>query len=303
MSITGANTSPSARDSRPKGKSSRRKKRKRGISPWVPNQHGAWAMLISPAVLGTVSAISAMVRADDLSWHRLVAVPAILVAWFFGYCAFFAFGLVAKTSTPKGKRQYAPPVFVYGAVSLAGIIVALVAQPQLIWWALFFGPLVALAVWETLQGRARSMLSGVSTTIASALLVPALTMSGQDTTIGAIAPVAWGAAIFLAVYFSGTIPMVKTMIRERGNAKMYWFSVIYHAVALGVVVLVVVWGQPGLVATVFILATMVIALFRSWWLPRSATAGRTWTAKDVGMAEIPLLLLACVGVIAAVVFT
>ncbi|WP_257162139.1 YwiC-like family protein [Corynebacterium cystitidis] len=298
MSTTEANTSPSARNSRPRGK-----KRRRGISPWVPNQHGAWAMLISPAVLGTVAAISAMVRADDLSWHRLVAVPALLVAWFFGYCAFFAFGLVAKARTPKRKRQYAPPVFVYGAVSLAGIIVALVAQPQLMWWALFFGPLVAVAVWETLQGRARSMLSGVSTTIASALLVPALTMSGQDTTIGAITSVAWGAAIFLALYFSGTIPMVKTMIRERGNAKMYWFSVMYHAVALGVVMLVVVWGQPGLVAAVFILSTMVIALFRSWWLPRSVAAGRTWTAKDVGMAEIPLLLLACVGVIATIVFT
>ncbi|SES31012.1 YwiC-like family protein [Corynebacterium cystitidis] len=296
MSITEANTSPSARNSRPRGK-----KRRRGISPWVPNQHGAWAMLISPAVLGTVAAISAMVRADDLSWHRLVAVPAVLVAWFFGYCAFFAFGLVAKARTRGRKKQYAPPVVVYGSVSLVGIVVALVAQPQLVWWAVFFGPLVAIAVWETLQGRARSMVSGVSTTIASALLVPVLSMSGEGTTIGNIAPAAWGAAIFLALYFSGTIPMVKTMIRERGNAKMYWFSVIYHAVALGVVVLVVVWGQPGVVATLFILATMVMALFRAWWLPRSVASGRSWTARDVGMAEVPLLLVACVGVLAAFV--
>lgn len=279
--------------------STRPRKRKRGISPWVPNQHGAWAMLIAPAVLGTVAAIIAMVRDDDLSWHPLLAVPAILVAWFFGYFAFFAFGLVAKARTPERKKQYAPPVFVYGAVSLVGIVVALAAQPQLVWWAAFFGPLVAIAVWETLRGRARSMVSGVSTTIASALLVPVLAMSGQDATIGNVAPAAWGAAIFLALYFSGTIPMVKTMIRERGNITVYWVSVIYHAVALALVVLVVVWGTPGAVATFFTVATMVIALFRAWWLPRSAASGRKWTARDVGMAEVPLLLVACVGVIAA----
>ncbi|WIM67057.1 YwiC-like family protein [Corynebacterium breve] len=277
------------------------KKRKKGISAWVPNQHGAWAMLISPAALGLVGAVVAMSRSKDLTWHPFIAVPAILVAWFFGYFAFFAFGLVARARTARRKKQYLAPVLVYGPVSLVGIVAALFAQPQLVWWALFFAPLVTLAVWETLHGRARSVVSGVSTTIASAILLPVLVMSGQNTTMGEIALPAWGSAIFLALYFTGTIPMVKTMVREKGNQRFFYGSVAYHVMALAIVVALVVVGKAGAVASVLLILTMVIALFRAWWLPVSARQGRPWTARTVGMAEVPVLLVACAGVIATLI--
>ncbi|WIM72129.1 YwiC-like family protein [Corynebacterium suedekumii] len=158
-----------------------KKKRHKGISPWVPNQHGAWAMLVSPAVLGLVSGLVTWNREAEAGWTPAVVFPAVLVAWFFGYFAFFAFGLAAKARNPRRRAHYLTPVYVYGTVALAGIAVALLLQPALIWWAAPFALLVAVAVWETIQGRSRSTLSGVSTTIASALLFPALTMVGQGS--------------------------------------------------------------------------------------------------------------------------
>ena len=273
---------------------------RRGISPWVPNQHGAWAMLISPAALGLVSGLTAHVLDDAPSPRPLLVLPAVLVAWFFGYFAFFAFGLAAKARTPQRRAGYVKPIYVYGPVSVAGIALALVLQPQLAWWAIPFAPLVGIAVWETLQGRGRSALSGVSTVVASALLLPALTAVGEGTGHPAQVPtIIWVCMVFLALYFSGTIPFVKTMIRERNNPRYLRISVSYHVVAL-LIVLALAWWAGKWVAGSLAVLTMLVALARAVGIPWSARHGEAWTARRVGMAEVPVLLLACAAVLAAV---
>lgn len=274
-------------------------RRRKGISPWVPNQHGAWAMLVSPAVLGLISGVVIGVRTDAPATY-LVVLLAVLVAWFFGYFAFFAFGLAIKARNAQRRARYLKPVCVYGAVALVGMAVALLLQPALAWWAVPFAPLVAIAIGETATGRGRSTLSGVSTTVASALLYPALTMMGQAGTVTPldVGPLAWASMIFLAVYFSGTIPFVKSMIRERGNPRYLAGSIIYHGVAvLAVLGMVLLWGV-GWVAGVLMATTMLIALVRAIYIPLAARGGADWNAKRLGMAEMPVLLVACVAVLA-----
>lgn len=267
---------------------------KRGISPWVPNQHGAWAMLVSPAVLGLISGVVAGVRTEAPADY-LVVLFAVLVAWIFGYFAFFAFGLAVKARNPQRRARYMKPVYVYGAVALVGILVALLLRPELAWWAVPFAPLVAIAVGETVAGRGRSTLSGISTTVASALLYPVLNMVGQSgaTTPLDVDPLAWASMIFLAVYFSGTIPFVKSMIRERGNPRYLAGSIVYHGVAvLAVLGMSLLWSV-GWIAGVLMVATMLIALARAIYIPLAARGGADWNAKRLGMAEIPVLLVAC----------
>lgn len=275
-----------------------RRKRRRGISPWLPNQHGAWAMLISPAVVGTIAAVVHFVRADAPA-RALAVLLAVLVAWFFGYGAFFAFGLTAKARTRARRRQYVTPVYVYGAVAGVAGLLALVLQPQLAWWALFFGPLIAVACVETLLGRPRSTLSGVSTTIASALLVPVLVQVGSHGTLGEVPRTAWLGTVVLAMFFSGAVTYVKSMIREKGNRRYLAASIGYHAVALLVTVALIVWLRPMWPAGVLLTAAMVWALARSWWYPHRAAGGEKFTPKQVGLRENPPLLLACVGALCA----
>ncbi|QGU05133.1 YwiC-like family protein [Corynebacterium comes] len=272
-------------------------RRRRGISPWVPNQHGAWAMLISPAVLGLIAGLVAWVRSDGSALSLLVFL-AVLVAWFFGYFAFFAFGLAVKARNPQRRARYLRPVYVYGAVSLAGIAVALLAQPQLLWWALPFAPLVIVAVGETVAGRSRSTLSGVSTTIASALLYPALVGVGSGSGAGSVGVVAWTGMLFLAAYFSGTIPFVKSMIRERNNPRYLTGSIIYHVLAVLFVLGLVLLAPVGWAAGVLMVATALLALFRAVYVPVASRGGADWNARRLGMAEVPVLLVACAGVLA-----
>lgn len=280
-----------------------KKKRRKGISPWVPNQHGAWAMLISPAVLGLISGLGTWHREAGAGWPPAIVFPAVLVAWFFGYFAFFAFGLAAKARNPRRRAQFLKPVYVYGLVAMVGIAVALLLQAALIWWAAPFAPLVLIAVWETLRGRSRSTLSGVSTTVASALLFPALTMVGQGR--GATTPLdvpvmAWVSMAFLALYFSGTIPFVKSMIRERGNRRYLAGSITYHVGAFLLVLIGTLSAGVGWLAGSLMCVTMALALGRSMLIPRSASRGEIWSARRVGMAEVPILLAASVAVLLAV---
>ena len=272
-------------------------RRRRGISPWVPNQHGAWAMLISPAVLGLIAGLVAWLRSEG-DFLALPVFVAVLVAWFFGYFAFFAFGLAAKARNPQRRARYLRPVYVYGSVSLAGMAVALLLQPQLMWWALPFAPLVAVAVWETLAGRPRSTLSGVSTTVASALLYPALVGVGSGSGLWGVGAEAWAGMIFLAVYFSGTIPFVKSMIRERNNPRYLTGSIIYHAVAVLSVLGLVLLAPVGWTAGVLMTATTLLALVRSVYVPVASRGGADWNARRLGMAEVPVLLVACAAVLA-----
>lgn len=273
----------------------KRGKKKKGISPWKPNQHGAWAMLIVPAVVGTISGAVAAVQTPgnlDAAW----IIPAILVAWFFGYFAFFAFGLAVKARNPSRRKAYLQPVYVYGVISLVGIIIALLSAPYLLWWALGFGPLIGIAVFETVRGRARSTISGVSTTIASALLLAVLTHVGA----GSVSPEVWVATVFLALYFSGTIPYVKTMIREKGNSSYLRGSIIFHAVEVLLFLGVVLVYPPGLIGSALGFITLLIALYRAWAVPASAARGTQWTAKKVGQVEGPLVLFAAVAVLVMV---
>lgn len=284
---------PITKQKAPAGKARRRM----GISPWVPNQHGAWAMLISPAALGLIAGLVAWVRTDGSPLALLVFL-AVLVAWFFGYFAFFAFGLAVKARNPQRRSRYLKPVYVYGAVSLAGIAVALLLQPQLLWWALPFAPLVVLAVGETLRGRGRSTLSGVSTTVASALLYPALVGVGSGSGTDSVGVAAWAGMIFLAVYFSGTIPFVKSMIRERNNPRYLTGSICYHVLAVFAVLGLVLLAPVGWAAAVLMVTTALLALVRAVYVPVAAHEGADWNARRLGMAEVPVLLVACAGVLA-----
>lgn len=279
------------------GRTSPRTRRK-GISPWVPNQHGAWAMLITPAVAGVLAAAHHIVHAGTSAWAWLTLL-AVLVAWFFGYFTFFAFGLVAKARTPQRRKDYITPVYAYGAVALLGIAVALISQPTLLWWALFFVPLVAIACHETARGRPRSTLSGVSTTVASALLLPALVTVGLRIPPAELSAAAWAAGTIVALFFSGSVTYVKSMIRERKNPRYLHGSIVYHGAALLATIILVAALRPGWVSGSLLVVGMMWATVRSWYYPRLQSRGHSFSPKQVGLRENPPLLLVSFGALIA----
>lgn len=242
------------------------RRRRRPGPGWVPNQHGAWAMLLVPVVVGAGLAGPAPV-------HLL-----LLAAWLVAYLAFHAAGLWLRA---RRRARWWPPVRTYGLATavLGGTL--LVLEPALVWWAPLYLPLLAVSLRFSARRQDRALANDVVTMVAACLV----TVVAYDVATGAGAvtdrprlpddAVAWTAAAVLLAYFVGTALYVKTMIRERGNPRMYAASVIYHAV-----IAAVSWPVLG--------SAPLTALF-ALLLVRAAVVPRAWpgaTPKVLGIGEI-----------------
>lgn len=267
-----------------------------GINPWVPNQHGAWAMLVAPMLVGTIIALAYQGPAEV---HHRVAVAAIAIAWIVGYFWFFAFGLWFKARAPQRKAEYARPMIVYGIIAFLAGVAALVLYPGLAWWALGFAPLVAVAVAEIVRRRPRSLTSGIATTLASSMMMLVMASTGEFAPLPwfffNVPAELWVLVVATALYYVGTIFYVKTMIREKGNAPFENLSRKYHATAfvLTVITTVAAYQSDGknLAGAILLIVTMAGAWWRSRAIPAQARRNPTaWTPKRVGLWEIPLVL-------------
>jgi hypothetical protein len=227
---------------------------------WVPNQHGAWAMLATPLLVG--------VLAGGASWTQL---PLALVG-FCGYFAFFAAGLWLKS---RRKPRFRAPVVVYSAacVPLAAVVLAL--QPSLLRWAPAFAPFLVVGLVEAVRRRDRSLLSGAATTLAASLM----TVVAYDAGPGEDWTRAWLLTAVVAGYHLGVLVHVKALIRERRNPAYARAAVALH-VLLTLLAALVSW--PLVLVGVVLVARTVLA-------QRLAPS-----PKRVGIAELVVNVLVVV---------
>ena len=228
---------------------------------WVPNQHGAWAMLASPLLVGVI--------ASGAAWVQL----PLALFWFAGYFAFFASSLWLKA---RRRPRWFPPVRTYAALSALLGAVVVVMEPGLVRWGPLFVLPLGVGLVAAAQRRDRALLAGLATTAGSALMTVVAYDAGPGSDLGR----AWQLALVQLLYFAGTVFYVKTVIRERDNPRFRWLSAGYHVVALLVVAavfgLVEDDGTAGPLLLVFALL-----LARAVLVPPYRP-----TPKQVGMSEI-----------------
>ncbi|HMT31629.1 MAG TPA: YwiC-like family protein [Dermatophilaceae bacterium] len=219
---------------------------------WVPQQHGAWAMLASPLVLGAL--------ASGPAWIHL----PLAAFWFAGYFLFYAASMWLKSGR---KARYLPATRAYaGLAAVLGVVTALAAPGLLRWVPWFLLPL-GVGLWAAAHRQERALLAGLTTVLASALMTVVAYDAGPGEDLRR--------AVLLAVgqflYFGGTVWYVKSMIRERGNLRFRRLSVGWHALST---VAVATFSLP--LAAVFLVLTV-----RAWIVPRFS-----FSPKQIGIAEI-----------------
>ena len=228
---------------------------------WLPNQHGAWAFVITPVAVGAIiSGFSAL--------HFL-----LLLGWLSAYCFNFYIGLTVKGWRRADRWQrYRSQQLVYGAVAAACATPILFQHPQLVALAPVLLAVFASNLWFIRSKNERAWLNDFLGVVAAVL------MGWLSVWLGAGELSAHHAAIigFVGAYFAGTVWYVKTMIREKGKSGWLLLSRAWH---LGVVI-TAAFSMP------WFLLNAVPALARSWLLP-----GRPLNPKQVGYIEVGLTLL------------
>jgi hypothetical protein len=240
-------------------------------------------MLIVPFAVGALEA--------GPSWRHL----PLLFAWLVGYFAFFAAGLWLRS---RGKHRYWPPVRTYGVLTVVLGIVVIAVQPDVLHWAVVFLPLLAFSLRCSWRRADRSLLNDGVTVLAACLMTivaagfgqrlgepgtPSLT--GLAWLPGADQGRVWVLAGLLLAYFAGTVLYVKTMIRDRTDARRYQLSVMFH-VAVCVPAAV---ASPWLGALFVALAVRAAVVPKRWPGLAPATIGVGEIVASLALATTLLL--------------
>lgn len=237
-------------------------------SRYLPPEHGAWAMLLVPFLLGTFSA--------SPTWTSAL----LLISWLASYLtSYFALRWWrARHRTHRGVRFRAPTV-VYGTVLTLSGVTLVAGAPWLLVAALLFVPFEALAVWYALHGRERSWVAGVASATAASLMAPVAyaVADGRDEQLAA--------ALFVICWlaFVGTVLHVKSTIRERGNPRFRRLSIAFHAIALVVATAI----DPWLALPFGFLLVRAVAVPQQGWRP--ARIGAVEIVGSIFVLVVPLL--------------
>ncbi|WP_172193746.1 YwiC-like family protein [Saccharibacillus qingshengii] len=229
------------------------------MNRYIPNQHGAWAMLLLPFLLGL-----------SVAGARTVHIPLFL-CWLFMYL--FSFPVLQWIKTRRTER-YLKPAVVYGVIliPLVGIVVG--AQPKLIGYGILLLAAFAIPAYFAKNKNERALLNDiVAILLFCSFIYPVVYVSAgieADWTRTTLL------FLLLGLYFVGTALYVKTVIREKKNPRYYRISVGYHALLIPFAA----WLSLPL-ALVF-----AILLLRAVFLPKKGLK-----IKQTGTAEIGFAVL------------
>ncbi|MFF6902975.1 YwiC-like family protein [Streptomyces hydrogenans] len=195
---------------------------------WIPNQHGAWAMLAVPYLAG--------VLIGSPSWLQL----PLFLAWSLGYCAVFHteqwVRLRRASRNPRAAARHRRPALLFTTATLALGLPLLCAAPWLALAAAAMAPFLAVNVLYARRNRERALANGLVAVVPACGMLLVALRAGGGTLAEGLAP-----ALACLLYFAGTVPYVKTMIRERNSEAYRRGSVAYHAVALVAAALLDPW--------------------------------------------------------------
>ncbi len=181
-----------------------------GHRPWVPRQHGAWAMLLLPVLLGVAAS-----RPDP--WQLAVAGTALAA-----YLASASAQVWARSRRP---REYRLPIAVYASTAVVLGLLLLAAFPTLALAGVVVVPAAAVVFRGARPGTRRDLANSLAQVAQSLVLVPATAwVSGlwDPSRVLAYTLVAAG-------YQLGVVLVVRSVLRERGNASFLALSLGFHA--------------------------------------------------------------------------
>lgn len=239
---------------------------------WMSDQHGAWAMMALPPLLGWA-------LSGRFSWLVLL----LLVAWAMAFQLFSATCLWVKTPA-KRRGRILPALATYGVATAIPGIALLASRPQLLWWGCAFAPLASCALFLVWRGRERSLATRAASILAGNVMGPvAFSLASADGSPVAVSAHAWAACAIFASYYVGTVPLVRSMIRGRRDPRWSLGATAYHAACTAATA--IAWWFA--VVSPWCVAAWVALTARAWAMPALSRARkRPLSPRLIGFTEM-----------------
>jgi hypothetical protein len=188
---------------------------------WIPREHGAWAILAVPLLLGVAAG-------GARPAHLVLGVAAISA---------YLFSVPAIEWVHTRRSALLRPASVFGVVLAASGVALLVDRPELA----VVGAAVAVAgiaaVVVTLAGHPKSVVVSLAEVAQATALVPAAAIVS-----GTLAePSTSRAAIAAGIYLAGSVLLVRSVIREKGNPRFLAASIGFHAIGVVAAASLLAW--------------------------------------------------------------
>lgn len=229
---------------------------------WIPRQHGAWAMLLLPVLLGVAAS-----RPDP--WQ--LAVGGVALA------AYLASATAQTWSRTRRPREYHLPILVYGSLAAGLGALLLVAFPPLALAGVVVVPTAALVFRGAQPGTRRDLANSLAQVAQSLVLVPVTAWVSGDWDPARVATY----TLIAAGYQLGVVLVVRSVLRERGNETFLGLSVGFH----GLLVAAALVALPG-PYTVVALGLAARSAGLPWLQRRLASGSRVLRPVHVGVTEI-----------------
>lgn len=246
-----------------------RKRPRASRTSLVPPQHGAWAFVALPLVLGSL--------ATPASWLTL------LLAWAAFTCypaSYFALSLARARRGVRFRR----PLLVWTLAAAVPVTMLLVSRPWLAGVGLGYAALFAVNVAFARRNHERDLINDAVLIVQVVALVPLTHLLAEPSAV--VPERVWLLTGICALVLVGSTLHVKSLLRERRNPVYARTSRVFSVASLGAVVaLAWLWGLPaglGLVAPFVFLAAR--ALKRNWDGSRPGRIGLLELAAFVAVA-------------------
>lgn len=213
--------------------------RQASLARWVPRQPGSWAMVLAPAMVGTVSA-----GLSGRPFAHTIAM-ALLISWDWVLCYCTQYALSRWILSPAGRRSASAWLGWTLATVICGCA-TLVAAPGLLRWAPIFAVLCAVSLSGiAVRHSASGMVSQTAGIIASCL-IPGVLPSAVDPAAAVLPdgmawwhafvwwpPQAFDAPLFtvaamMFAYEFGSLLFVRSMIRRFGDHRYRQAAILWH---------------------------------------------------------------------------
>jgi YwiC-like protein len=239
---------------------------------WVPHQHGAWAMLALPLLVGVAASRS---------------VPGQLLLGAAAAAVYLASATLQAWLRSRRRPSYVRSIITYAvAAALFGIPLVLL-EPRLILAALVAAPAGALTLAASRPGRPRELALSLAHVAQASVLAPAAMLLGGETRIWVLG----AATTIVAAEMAGSVLVVRSVIRERDNVGFAARSVAYHVVITLAAAIALPWAYAAL-------AAFLTARAAALPLARRRLAGTRWGLRPVhvgvveAVASIALVVVA-----------